>query len=104
MRRKLLLTTLVADSLATSTLAAFSQVAPPSSPGGSATGSPGVSPATPPPAAAPTSPGTTGSNTGINQPGVPDTSTPGRIETGASPSGLPGDSPSNPGYPDKVGK
>jgi hypothetical protein len=41
---------------------------------------------------------------GINQPGVPNTSTPGSIGTGASPSGLPGDDPSAPGYPGKVGR
>jgi hypothetical protein len=39
-----------------------------------------------------------------NQPGVPDTSTPGRFGTGASPSGLPGDDPAHPGFPGKVGR
>jgi hypothetical protein len=39
-----------------------------------------------------------------NQPGVPDTSTPGRFGTGASPSGLPGDDPAQPGFPGKVGR
>jgi hypothetical protein len=43
-------------------------------------------------------------NTGINQPGVPNTSTPGMIGTGAAPSGLPGDDPAHPGFPGKVGK
>lgn len=32
-------------------------------------------------------------------PGVPNTSTPGSIGTGAAPSGLPGDSPTSPGFP-----
>ena len=41
---------------------------------------------------------------GVNQPGVPNTSTPGMIGTGASPSGLPGDDPAQPGFPAKVGK
>jgi hypothetical protein len=77
MRRKLLLTTLVATALAGSTLAATAQgAAPPSSPGGTAAGSPGVSPATPP-TMTPAPGATTGSNTsGVNQPGVPNTSTP----------------------------
>jgi len=39
----------------------------------------------------------------INEPGVPNTSTPGIIGTGASPSGLPGDSLSAPGFPSIVG-
>jgi hypothetical protein len=39
-----------------------------------------------------------------NQPGVPDTSTPGRFGTGALPSGLPGDDPAHPGFPGKVGQ
>jgi hypothetical protein len=50
---------------------------------------------------------TTGSNlntSGVNQPGVPNTSTPGSIGTGASPSGLPGDNPNAPGYPGRVGQ
>jgi hypothetical protein len=41
---------------------------------------------------------------GTKQPGVPNTSTPGSIGTGASPSGLPGDDPSAPGFPGKVGR
>ncbi len=42
----------------------------------------------------------TGINTsGHNQPGVPNTSTPGIIGTGAKPSGLRGDSPAAPGFP-----
>jgi hypothetical protein len=39
-----------------------------------------------------------------NVPGVPDTSTPGRFGTDASPSGLPGDDPAHPGFPGKVGR
>jgi hypothetical protein len=47
----------------------------------------------------------TGINTGgVNQPGVPNTSRPGTIGTGASPSGLSGDSPTAPGFPGKVGR
>lgn len=72
-----------------------------------APGTNGVPPVGTPPNA---SPGVTtgtgaGSSTGagVNQPGVPNTSTPGVIGTGASPSGLPGDSPTQPGYPGKVG-
>lgn len=64
-------------------------------------GNPGVSPATPPMLIAPMP---TGNNTsGINQPGVPNTSTAGLIGTGASPSGLPGDSTRHPGFPGRVG-
>lgn len=50
---------------------------------------------------------TTGSNLnspGINQPGVPNTTSPGSIGTGASQSGLPGDNPASPGFPGPVGK
>jgi hypothetical protein len=47
---------------------------------------------------------TTGMSTGSNVQGVPNTSTPGRIGTGASPSGLPGDDPAHPGYPAKLGQ
>ena len=47
----------------------------------------------------------TGLNTSVmNQPGVPNTSRPGTIGTGASPSGLSGDSPTAPGFPGKVGR
>jgi hypothetical protein len=42
--------------------------------------------------------------TGINQSGVPNTSTPGMIGTGAAPSGLPGDDPAHPGFPARVGR
>ncbi|MDR3469909.1 MAG: hypothetical protein P4M07_28600 [Xanthobacteraceae bacterium] len=41
---------------------------------------------------------------GTNQPGAPNATVPGTIGTGASPSGLPGDSTTNPGYPGKVGQ
>lgn len=41
---------------------------------------------------------------GTNQPGVPNTSRPGTIGTGAVPSGLNGDSPTTPGFPGKVGR
>ena len=41
---------------------------------------------------------------GVNQPGVPNTLRPGTIGTGASPSGLNGDSPTAPGFPGKVGR
>lgn len=68
-----------------------------SAPGGSSTTATGI--------------GTTGNTTGstlntpgINQPGVPNTSSPGTIGSGASPSGLPGDSPTSPGFPSPVGK
>ena len=71
--------------------------------------------APPNPAAAPGSPSSspttgTGTATGFqvnpthNQPGVPDTSTPGRFGTNAAPSGLPGDDPAHPGFPARVGK
>jgi len=50
-------------------------------------------------------PAGTGLNTSShNEPGVPNTSTPGIIGTGASPSGLPGDSPTAPGFPGSVGR
>jgi hypothetical protein len=41
---------------------------------------------------------------GPNAPGVPNTTVPGTIGTGASPSGLPGDDPANPGFPGRVGR
>jgi hypothetical protein len=73
-------------------------VAPQPSPG-----SGGVSSA---PGAATVSPGigTTGMGGGRSQPGAPNTTVPGTIGTGASPSGLPGDNPSAPGFPGKVGQ
>lgn len=56
-----------------------------------------ASPATPPALLAPMS---IGNNTsGLNQPGAPNTSTPGLIGTGATASGLPGDSSHHPGFP-----
>jgi hypothetical protein len=105
-----LLTLLAAAALAGSTVAAAAQgtgTSGTSSTPGTGSTVPGAAPGSPatPPAVAPSTPSTTGSNTGgINQPGVPDTSTPGRIGTGAAPSGLPGDNPTNPGYPGKVGQ
>jgi len=52
---------------------------------------------------------TTGAGSGLNSspntvPGAPNTSTPGHIGTGTSPSGLPGDDPNAPGYPGRIGK
>jgi hypothetical protein len=42
---------------------------------------------------------------GFNQPGAPNTSTPGTTgRAGASPSGLPGDDPYHPGFPGRVGQ
>jgi len=41
---------------------------------------------------------------GVNQPGVPNTTWPGTIGTGAVPSGLSGDSPTMPGFPGRVGR
>lgn len=73
-------------------------VAPQPSPG-----SGGISSA---PGAATVSPGigTSGMGGGRSQPGAPNTTVPGTIGTGASPSGLPGDNPSAPGFPGKVGQ
>lgn len=60
-------------------------------------GNSGLSPATPPALLAPLP---MGNNTsGVNQPGVPNTSTPGLIGTGSTPSGLTGDSTHHPGFP-----
>ena len=98
MRHRFWIAALTAAALAGSTLATAAQTAQPPA----ATG-PAVSPATPP--AQPSAPVTTGTNTGAtNQPGVPNTSTPGTIGTGAAPSGLAGDNASSPGYPGKVGR
>lgn len=58
--------------------------------------SPGAS-SSPPPAV------TTGTG-GVSQPGAPGSTNPGRIGTGASPSGLAGDNPAAPGFPGKVGR
>lgn len=52
----------------------------------------------------PASPSTGLNTSGVNQPGVPNTSRPGTIGTGATPSGLNGDSPTVPGFPGKVGR
>jgi hypothetical protein len=49
-------------------------------------------------------PATTGMGGGASQPGAPGTTSPGRIGTGAAPSGLAGDNPSAPGFPGKVGR
>lgn len=58
-------------------------------------------PSPPPVAVAPT----TGINTsGHNQPGVPNTSTPGIIGTGGTPSGMRGDSTTAPGFPATTGR
>jgi hypothetical protein len=65
-----------------------------SAPGGASTTAPGVG--------LNGQQGATGMGTG-NQSGVPNTSAPGHIGTGASPSGLPGDDPNAPGYPGRVG-
>ncbi len=89
MRYKILCSAVFAASLAASTgaLAQFQ----------GASGNPDISPATPPTLIAPMP---MGNNTsGVNQPGVPNTSTAGLIGTGASPSGLPGDSVRHPGFP-----
>ena len=59
--------------------------------------SPGAVPATPAPA-------TTGMTGGASQPGAPSTTSPGRVGSGAAPSGLAGDNPSAPGFPGKVGR
>ena len=58
--------------------------------------SPGASPA-------PASPTVTTGTGGASQAGAPGSS-PGRIGTGAAPSGLAGDNPSAPGFPGKVGR
>jgi hypothetical protein len=83
---------LAASFMATSTLGAMAQFS-----GGD--GAAGVSPATPPTLLAPLP---TGNSTGINQPGVPNTSTPGLIGTGTTSSGLPGESTRHPGYPGRI--
>jgi hypothetical protein len=41
---------------------------------------------------------------GASQPGAPSATSPGRIGSGAAPSGLAGDNPSAPGFPGKVGR
>ncbi|HVV43439.1 MAG TPA: hypothetical protein VHC94_20510 [Nitrobacter sp.] len=57
-----------------------------------------------PPIVMPAPPSTGLNTSGVNQPGVPNTSRPGTIGTGATPSGLNGDSPTAPGFPGKVGR
>ena len=113
MRHRLLLSSLIAVSVIGVTAPALAQGAGAAAQTGSA---PGVG--TNPPVGAPANPGsagisaapggasttTTGMGPGINQPGIPNTSTPGIIGTGAAPSGLPGDDPAHPGFPGKVGK
>lgn len=89
MRYKLLCSGVFAASLAAS---AGAPAQSPAISGGS-----GVSPAAPPVLLAPLP---TGNNTsGINQPGAPNTSTPGLIGTGATSSGLIGESTHHPGFP-----
>ena len=94
MPRKLFMTFLIAAS----PLAAISQA---SAQFAGEVGTPGVSPATPPVLFAPLP---TGNNTsGVNQPGAPNTSTPGLIGTATTASGLPGESGHHPGFPGRVG-
>jgi hypothetical protein len=111
MRNRLHLPALIAISLLAATSSVFAQGA------GAALGTaPGVGTNPPVGAQNPGSAGITtapggssttttgmGSSTSVNpthnQPGVPDTWTPGRFGTGALPSGLPGDDPAHPGFP-----
>jgi hypothetical protein len=113
MRHKLHLSAIIAMSLIGASAPALAQGAGAAAQTGTA---PGVG--TNPPVGAPDNPAaagisaapggasttTTGMGPGINQPGVPNTSTPGIIGTGATPSGLPGDDPAHPGFPGKVGQ
>ena len=112
MQQKLYLSALVAATLIGTSGSAFAQNAGAAAGGQVAPGMGGV----PPVGTTTTNPGsagitpapggqsTIGSGVGANQPGVPNTSTPGIIGTGAAPSGLPGDDPAHPGFPAKVGK
>ncbi len=94
MSRKLLMTILAVAS-------ALAAISPAAAQFSGEVGTPGVSPATPPALLAPLP---TGNNTsGVNQPGAPNTSTPGLIGTGAMASGLPGESSHHPGFPGRGG-
>ncbi len=89
MTRHITLTALtVAAALVTASTGAMCQIAQP-------LGGAPISPATPPMQFLPT----LNPNPSFNEPGVPNTSTPGLIGTSASPSGMPGDSVSHPGFP-----
>jgi hypothetical protein len=68
------------------------------------TGAPVTQMPSPSASSPPSTHSTTGMGGGTSQPGAPNTTTPGRIGTGASPSGLPGDNPNAPGFPGKVGR
>jgi hypothetical protein len=104
MRHSLHLSALIAVSLIGLAAPASAQGPGPGAQIGTAPGTGAV-----PPVGSPnTAPSTTtgmgaGSNTHIDQPGVPTTSTLGKIGTGTSPSGLPGDDPAHPGFPARVG-
>jgi hypothetical protein len=99
MQSKFGLSAVIAASLLASTTFAFAQGAGTDGvTGAPVTQMPSPS-ASPPPATS-----TTGMSGGASQPGAPNTTTPGRIGTGASPSGLAGDNPSAPGFPGKVGR
>ena len=92
----------VAALVVVSVLASTALASAQTNAGGGQVGPSGVimSPGASPP---PTSPSVTTGTGGASQPGAP-SSTPGRIGTGASPSGLAGDNPSAPGFPGKVGR
>ncbi len=120
MRHKLHLSALIAIAVIGSGAPALAQGAGAAAQTGTAPGvgtnPPVGAPANPAAAGISSAPGgasttTTGMGTGStsvnpthNQPGVPDTSTPGKFGTGASPSGLPGDDPAHPGFPARVGR
>jgi hypothetical protein len=123
MRHKMYLSALFAMSLMATTSSAFAQN--PGAAGAQGNVAPGMG-GVPPVGTPPTNPGSAGissapggssttttgmgtgtmmaPNRGMNQPGVPNTTTPGTIGTGAEPSGLPGDDPAHPGFPGKVGR
>ena len=105
MQHKLYLSALVTVSLIGGSGAVFAQGAGAAAGAQIAPGMAGVPPVGTPPTTPGASTTTTGTGSGgINQPGVPNTSTPGIIGTGAAPSGLPGDSRRHPGFPGKVGR